>query len=226
MVNTLTMEDVLVDCQIGSSRPIRFLIDTGADANIIGGKDWLELQSDSKKGLVVFNGLKTTGWTSLRAYAAENPLKVECRFRATISTCDRDNNTQAEAEFVVVPRGQRSLVGRSTAADLSLLRIAPTVNACESAYSEGIFPKMPGVKVRFSLDESVPPERNAYYNVPAAFRDAARLRLQEMENRGIIEKVTTAPNWISGMSAVAKGNTASSWIGRPVLQHRSSSFFI
>lgn len=198
------MDDVLVDCKIGLSRPIRFLIDTGADANIIGGKDWLQLQCDSEMGRVEFSELKASGGSSLRAYAAENPLKVECRFHAIISTCGRDSSNQAEAEFVVVPSGQRSLIGRTTASDLSLLRITPTVNACESRVG-GVFPKMPGVKVRFSLDKSIPPERNAYYNVPAAFRDAAKLRLQEMEDRGIIEKVTTAPTWISGMSAVAKG---------------------
>lgn len=198
------MADVLVDCKIGSSRPIRFLIDTGADANIIGGKDWLQLRCDSEKGQVVFSGLKVSGGASLRAYAAENPLRVECRFRAIISTCGHGDNYRAEAEFVVVPSGQRSLLGRATAGDLSLLRITPTVNACESTL-RGVFPKMPGVKVRFSVDRTIPPERNAYYNVPAAFREAARMRLQEMEDRGIIEKVTTAPNWISGMSAVAKG---------------------
>lgn len=64
---------------------------------------------------------------------------------------------------------------------------------------------MPGVLVKFSVDKNVPPVRNAYYNVPAAYRGAEKRRLEEMESRGIIEKVTTAPNWISGMSAVAKG---------------------
>ncbi|XP_058456780.1 uncharacterized protein K02A2.6-like [Malaya genurostris] len=68
-----------------------------------------------------------------------------------------------------------------------------------------MFPKVPGVIVKFSIDTTVPPVRNAYYNVPAAFRESARSRLLTMENQGIIERVTCAPNWISGMSAVAKG---------------------
>lgn len=66
---------------------------------------------------------------------------------------------------------------------------------------------MPGVKVKFSVDSSIAPTKNAYYNVPAAFREAARQRLHDMENRGIIEKVISAPSWISGMSAVAKGKS-------------------
>ncbi|KXJ71746.1 hypothetical protein RP20_CCG019849 [Aedes albopictus] len=82
---------------------------------------------------------------------------------------------------------------------------AATVNNLEKPNDLKIFPKVPGVRVKFSVDETVPPVRNAYYNVPAAFREAAKNRLAEMESQGIIEKVTTASNWISGMSAVAKG---------------------
>ncbi|XP_055527858.1 uncharacterized protein K02A2.6-like [Wyeomyia smithii] len=66
---------------------------------------------------------------------------------------------------------------------------------------------MPGVVVKFSIDETIPPVRNAYFNVPAAFREAAKQRLKQMEEQDIIEQVTTAPNWISGMSAVPKGKT-------------------
>jgi hypothetical protein len=51
------------------------------------------------------------------------------------------------------------------------------------------------------------PTKNAYYNVPAAFQDRARERLEEMEAMGIIESVKEAPEWISGMSLVPKGKT-------------------
>ncbi|XP_055543055.1 uncharacterized protein K02A2.6-like [Wyeomyia smithii] len=64
---------------------------------------------------------------------------------------------------------------------------------------------MPGVTVKFSVNKAIAPVKNAYYNVPAAYREAARQRLHEMESRGIIERVTSAPSWISGMSAVPKG---------------------
>ncbi|XP_055590116.1 uncharacterized protein K02A2.6-like [Uranotaenia lowii] len=66
---------------------------------------------------------------------------------------------------------------------------------------------MPGVKIKFSVDPKIPPVRNAYFNVPAALRDAARERLEGMEAQGIIERVTVAPEWISGMSAVPKGKS-------------------
>lgn len=67
------------------------------------------------------------------------------------------------------------------------------------------FPTIPGEKVKFSIDDNVPATKNAYYNIPAAFSDRAALRVREMEQKGIIEKVTKAPRWISGMTAVPKG---------------------
>lgn len=42
--------------------------------------------------------------------------------------------------------------------------------------------------------------------IPAAYRDKVIERLKKMESEDIIEKVSKAPRWISGMSAVPKGN--------------------
>ncbi|XP_055630284.1 uncharacterized protein K02A2.6-like isoform X1 [Toxorhynchites rutilus septentrionalis] len=88
---------------------------------------------------------------------------------------------------------------------MRLLHVAVTINSCENQNNTQVFPRMPGIKIKFSIDKSIVPVKNAYYNVPAAFREGARNRLREIELRGIIERVTKAPEWISGMSAVAKG---------------------
>ncbi|XP_062700412.1 uncharacterized protein K02A2.6-like [Aedes albopictus] len=129
-------------------------------------------------------------------------MVVECSFSATVEAVGYSGKKAVTADFLVVREGQRSLLGRATASDMGLLQVGETVNTCEES---SVFPKMPGVKIRFSIDNSVPPVRNAYYNIPAAYREEARRRLEQMEARGIIEKVTTAPQWISGMSAVPKG---------------------
>ncbi|XP_062541853.1 uncharacterized protein K02A2.6-like [Armigeres subalbatus] len=131
-------------------------------------------------------------------------MVVRCAFRASIEVVDATKPV-VRAEFLVVDGGRRSLLGRHTASELKLLKVGLSVNNCEELSPNEIFPKMPGIKIKFSVDSSIPPERNAYYNVPAAFREAARARLDEMESRGIIERVTKAPEWISGMSAVPKG---------------------
>lgn len=125
-------------------------------------------------------------------------LQNDCKTGLTamvpvIGTCDLSLQT----EFLVMPV--------ATPSDTTLLTIGPFIKSCDNTEDTQVFPKMPGVEVILKVDPSVPPERNAYYNVPAAFREEAKLRLRDMEEWGIIEKVTSAPEWISGMTAVPKG---------------------
>lgn len=131
-------------------------------------------------------------------------MPIKCGFRAKIEVvgCHKPSIV---ADFLVVKEGRRSLLSRSTAGDLKLLKLGISVNNCDISNRINKFPKVPDVLVKFSIDKSIPPTKNAYYNVPAAYRADAKARLHDMENRGIIERVTKAPDWISGMSAVAKG---------------------
>lgn len=187
---------------MGSSGPIQFLIDSGADVNVVGGSDWKNLQKEYESGTAKLEPIEISSNRGLRAYATSVPMKIDFAFRTRIQPAGSTNSVIAD--FLVVMDGKRSLLGRTTASDLKLLFVAAPVDACEVTLNKK-FPKMPGVKIRFSVDKSIPPTRNAYYNIPAAYREGARRRLLEMEESGIIERVTTAPEWISGMSAVAKG---------------------
>lgn len=203
LINSLSLSDVLVNCSVGSSKPISFLIDSGADANVIGGKDWECLETQARNKLIHLE-YDDVVHPHLKAYAADQPMSVSKIFWANIEV-EGLNKPVVRAKFLVIPKGRRSLLGRETASDLKLLLVGQAVNCSEEVDRVDIFPKVPGVKVNFSIDKSVPPVRNAYFNVPAAYREAAKVRLEEMEARGIIEKITTAPEWISGMSAVPKG---------------------
>lgn len=198
------MNDAIVRCRLGSSSPYSFLVDSGADVNIVGGNDWTHLVREFRKGMANLEPIDKSVTSELRAYAIETPMVIRCAFKADIEVMDATKPI-VTAEFLVVDEGRRSLLGRSTASELKLLKVGLSVNSCERSTTVKIFPKMPGVQVKFSVDTSVPPEKNAYYNVPAAFREAARKRLEDMEASGIIERVTKAPEWISGMSAVPKG---------------------
>lgn len=189
---------------MGSSEPISFLIDSGADVNVIGGKDWGSLETQVENGSVYLDFTDCTVHPNLKAYAADSPMSVTKIFWAKIEV-EGLNKPIVRAKFLVIPKGQRSLLGRETASDLKVLLVGQAVNCTEQNRGVDTFPKVPGVKIKFSIDRSVPPVRNAYFNVPAAFREAAKLRLEKMEAKGIIEKVTAAPEWISGMSAVPKG---------------------
>lgn len=192
----------MVDCRLGASARIRFMVDSGADVNVIGGADWNHLKrATGRQDLRTF---RSGTAKDLHAYGSQTPMIIKHTFEAEI-TAPGPNAPTVTAAFYVVQDGLRSLLGRSTASDLGLLKVGLAVNALGTAEKITPFPKVPGVKIKFSVDKTVPPVKNAYYNVPAAFRDAAKRRLEEMEQSGIIEKVLTAPTWISGMSAVPKG---------------------
>lgn len=181
------------------------MIDSGADVNIVGGQDWENLKREFNSGKAILKMVKLPN-KGIHAYGSKESMIVECSFIATVSVKDT-TKPSVTAIFYVIRNGHRSLLGRSTASDLKLLQIGSTVNSCETLINEAEFPKMPGVNVKFSVNKTIPPVKNAYYNVPAAYRKAARQRLNDMESRGIIEKVISAPNWISGMSAVPKGKS-------------------
>lgn len=85
---------------------------------------------------------------------------------------------------------------KSLAVGLEVNRI--TANANE-------YPAIPGVEIEFDIDESVHPVRHAYVSIPAHFKKASNDRLEAMEEADVIEPVSKAPRWISGMSGVPKG---------------------
>lgn len=157
----------MVDCSIGSSTYMRFLIDSGADVNVLGGKDWEKLEREARMGKATIEMLGSSSSNRLHAYGTREPMTVKCTFKASITAkTSSSSKSLNEAIFHVVPEGARSLLGRSTANDLGLLQIINNVN-CDD---DGIFPIMPGVKVTFSINKDVPPTKSAYYNVPAAYR--------------------------------------------------------
>ncbi|XP_065081990.1 uncharacterized protein K02A2.6-like [Ochlerotatus camptorhynchus] len=203
-VNILSLNDVLINCCVGSSSSITFLIDSGADVNVIGGNDWKLLKREFHLGRAELNPVQPPADSGLHAYGSGKPITVNAAFRAEIVAFE-SSKPPIETLFYVASEGRRSLLGRSTASDMGLLHVGAAINSCEIPNEAQVFPKMPGIKIKFSVDKRVVPVKNAYYNVPAAYREGARIRLQEMETRGIIERVTKAPEWISGMSAVAKG---------------------
>lgn len=163
---------------------MKFLIDSGSDVNVGGGADWEMLKKEFERGKASFIQTRTQS-ANILSYASSKPMQVECAFQATIEAIGFSSPI-VTADFLVVIEGRRSLLGRATASDMGLLKVGNTVNTCEAS---SVFPKMPGVKIKFNVDYSVPPVRNAYYTIPAAYRERARERLEQMESKGIIERV-------------------------------------
>jgi hypothetical protein len=184
------------------------LIDSGAEVCTLSEASWASLLASYVEGRTKLENLK---WgadrQTLTAYASAKPLHVEASFTATI----RAGAKTATAKVFAIKGATKSLLGRTAALTLGVLKLGLEINECELKPQEcddaTIFPCIPDELVHFDVDPAVPPTKNAYYNVPAAFRARARARLDEMEDQGIIEGVDVAPRWISGMSLVPKGKT-------------------
>lgn len=164
----MSLEDVLIDCSLGSASSIRFLIDSGADVNIVCGRDWDRIEHEFKSGAANFEMVNEIS-NRIHAYGSEKSLPIERTFRASI-TVPNSKKPSTTATFHVVRKGLRSLLGRSTANDLKLLQVGATVDVCDIKEDVREFPKMPGVLIKFNVDKSVTPVKNAYFNVPAAYR--------------------------------------------------------
>lgn len=143
--------------------------------------------------------------TKIRSYASSENLKVVCSFKAWFETTEKPK-PRTFAEFSVIEGSKRSILGRTTAKEMKLLAVGLEVNAIiESEVIVSEFPCIPDLAVDFDVDPTVPPTAHAYVSIPVHYRKLACERLSVMEANGIIERVKTAPRWISGLIAVPKG---------------------
>lgn len=207
----------LISCTVGYSEPIEFLIDSGSDWSVVGEEDWRRLRDERKRGGVVLYGLKEKPGISAKAFASAKPVEAARTFHAWVEACGATKPRRFE-RFFVVEGGTKSILGREAAKAMELLllgaEVQPHANVMEvdAADKPGTvqprveeFAAIPNFVMEFDVDTSVSPSVNAYVNIPEAYRDRAVERLRLMENQKIIEKVKEAPTWVSGMSAVPKG---------------------
>lgn len=190
-------------CEIGYGTEANLLIDSGADINVISEDDWDKLKRDFDDGKSTIFDVDYEPKMTVSAYASTTALEVKCSFKAWVDTSAR-SKPRAFTTFHVIRGGRRSLLGRETARAMKLLTIGLEVNTVVEPEPVE-FPSVPDVLVDFDIDVSVPPKRHQYVSIPIHYRKPALARLRIMEKQGIIERVLSAPRWISGMSAVPKG---------------------
>lgn len=225
----------MVECTVGYSPPIEMLIDSGSDWNLVSTEDWKKLRTAKRAGSAVLYGVKEKPGEFAHAYGSVNPLEAVRCFHAWVEVIGSPKPRNF-AKFYVVENGTKSILGRTTSARMELLQVGigvgsgysngiqihsmtenhhPTVepkmslearDKAEPVADAEEFPAIPDFIFDFDIDGEVTPSVKAYVNIPEAYRDRAIERLRKMEAQGIIEKVRTAPRWISGLSAVPKGN--------------------
>lgn len=197
-----------------------FFIDSGAQVNTITQESFNAILSDetAKQNL---QELSYESDKPLRAYATQGSIDVVATFSAEVFVSE-DRPTTIEKFYVV--QESRSLLGFKTATRYSLLAIGLNVPVkdnrepdwrCElsvhSVQSDKTteFPKFNVPPVCLSYDSSVPPSRNVYTHIPAGYRELTMRKLSELQNSGIIEKVTMDMDrsFCSSLLVIPKGTS-------------------
>lgn len=198
-IDDATRQDVI--CQL----------DSGSTCNILGFRQYCIL---TQNGCPL---LKPTA-KALRLYGGKSKLEP----LGTVDiTCSVQNNTEC-LNFYIVDTDQTALLSAEACELLGLLTVN-TVNSvdiptnCKDSYEpltrsqllndykdvfEGLG-SFPG-EYKIETDPSVKPVQHQPRKVHQAMKQEIHTKLKDLENRGVIKKVTTPTDWISSMLIVKK----------------------
>lgn len=205
MINALAVEgnSRFSECSVGLG-PFTMLIDSGSDWNLLSETDWSTLLRQVENGEARITDKIENPNETARAYGSSEGLQTSRSFHAWIEV-ENVAKPRTFAKFRVIRNGEKSILGHLTSVRMKLLKVGSQVNKIGEEKPKK-FPSILKLMLEFDVDDEVLPTKNANVNISAAYREKAIESLKKMEDEDIIEKITEAPRWISGMSAVPKGN--------------------
>ena len=181
--------------------PVRFVIDTGADCNIIGRNTWEEMKTSN-----VSVNRQERGGPKIFPYTQNTPIDVVGQFWANVEN-QNTSSSLTNVKFVVIENNAEPLLGIETATQLNLVQF---INRTEVDYATK-FPKlfsgeigMAEREVKLSIDKDVNPVAQPYRRVPFAMMDKLEAHLNELVEQDIIEKVDGPTTWVSPVVIVPK----------------------
>lgn len=186
----------IIMCKIDKF-PVGFLIDSGSAINTVTEEVWHSLNNS---GAAIFKK-KFQCDRRFTAYASRMPLRVVVVFEAWISV--NDIKPKCYAEFFVIEGAKKSLLSKSTAENLKILKVGLDVQSIEVEKSP--FPKFPNIQVKLSIDKSVPPRKLAYLRIPEPMKRKVDQKILELLRSDVIEPAVGPAEWISPMVVVPKG---------------------
>lgn len=165
-----------ITCKIGGVE-VKAVIDSGSKYNIVDANAWEFLKS---KQVIVANQRKSTN-QSFSAYGG-HPLSIVGIFEAKIETPYK----QHVADFYVLKDYGKILIGYDTGIPLGVLKIGEDVNHVEQTSQ---LTKMKGIVIEIPINKEVKPVVQPYRRVPVPLEDAVDKKIDELLQKGIIEKV-------------------------------------
>ena len=193
----LRNHDYTMECQI----------DTGATCNVLSFQQLCAIQNTSQPRL-------QTTKSKIRLYDGSIlPVKGECTL-----TCRHENEEQKVA-FKVVDTNQMPLLSSKTSLEMGLIFINTGSKMNDlNQLKEGKTPQeiiddyadvfdglgcLPGT-YDMTVDDSILPVKNLARKVAVALKPELKQKLDELENRGILKKVSQPTDWVSNTVIVRK----------------------
>lgn len=196
-------DDEFLKCRVGGVE-IEMLIDSGSTHNLIDDTTWQFMKLRKAKCYAErFDGSK-----KFLAYGRV-PLQLLTVFDATIEVLDGAETLACDTTFYVIRGGQQALLGKATASKLGLLRVGlpsaikETVNHVKSARP---FPKIKDFELVLPIDRSVAPVIQPLRRCPIAILEQVKSKLDELQEKGIIERVSKPTSWVSPLVPILKDN--------------------
>ena len=181
---------------------IEFLVDTGANVNIIS--DIVFKDMSDKSGITLQKPVPL-----IYAYGSSSPLNVKGYFHSNISY----RNKVVATDFYVVEspssRQSRCLLGVTTAQNLNIVHFAFTSLSSHipeeyASLFDGKMGKIKDVKVKLHINQDVSPVSQRHRRIPFHVRKEVESELERLEALDVIEPVSGPTPWISPVVVVPK----------------------
>lgn len=178
------------------------LIDSGSVYNLIDDTTWQLMKLKKAR----FHAERFDRSKKFLAYGRV-PLQLLTVFDAIIEVLDGDEVISCETTFYVIRGGQQALLGKVTASKLGLLRIglpSSINNAVNHVKFTKPFPKIKDFKLVLPIDRSVTPVIQPLRRCPIPILEQVREKLNELQEMGIIERVSKPSSWVSPLVPILK----------------------
>lgn len=119
-------------------------------------------------------------------------------------TAELDLSGKRNSEFYAIKGEGKLLIGRDTAMEMGILKIASAVNKVDEKKIEQMG-KIKGVVIEIPMKKNALPVVQPYRRVPVALEKAVDEKTDELLAQGVIEKVNKPAKWISPVVVVPKG---------------------
>ncbi|KAK2701583.1 hypothetical protein QYM36_019776, partial [Artemia franciscana] len=173
-------DEALITLEVNHSLPVKFKVNTGAQANILPAKYFDALSHPPS--------LKQSSQKLTSYCGSKIPVRGVCKL-----SCKHKSSKAETLPFLIVETDSVPILGFQSSIDLNIVKLVLNVR----------IGKLDGECHLYLKDDPVPTAYPAR-RIPSSLRGKLEAELKQMEEQGIIEKVSKPTDWVNSMVAIEK----------------------